>query len=183
MGCAKTIEEMLEIKVIEMGGNEKVFSFEAWRRAFDIRESIIPNYVYEFFFYIEFDKEMTVYDEDCEEVQLLADDVLDGLRAPILCRSLDATTLKELISHDSRLIIEDQAPGVLRFAIPRPSRPTLQDLSDRMGRMEIRQGVLERTSYRQLYHSDRYAGVFEYMAGHYEVQLAGDYAPQDYDEQ
>ncbi|GJX79685.1 hypothetical protein Tco_0327834 [Tanacetum coccineum] len=246
MGCAETIEEMLKIKVIEMGGNEKVFSFEAWRRAFDIRESIYTELCHEFFSTFEFDKEVTgeelttkkiirisgedqlrlyrsatqtirspimivlqkmityglfgkeerygytrreydclwaVYDEDCEEVQLLADDVLDGLIAPILCRSLDATTLKELISHDRRLIIEDQALGFLRFAIPRPSCSTLQDLSDRMGRIEIRQGVLERTSYRQLYHSDRYASVFEYMAGDYEVQLAGDYAPQDYDEQ
>ncbi|GJR30936.1 hypothetical protein Tco_1107168 [Tanacetum coccineum] len=113
----------------------------------------------------------------------LTDDVLDGLRAPIHCRSLDATTLKELIGPDKRLIAEDPAFVVPRFAMPRPLRLTLQDLSDRMSRMEIQQGVLERMSRRPSYHSDRYASVFEFMAGHYGVPLDRNYAPLDYDKQ
>ncbi|GJT44877.1 retrovirus-related pol polyprotein from transposon TNT 1-94 [Tanacetum coccineum] len=57
--------------------------------------------------------------------------------------SLDATTLREFISHDRKLIVEVLTPGVSMFAIPRPPRLTLQDLSHMMGHMEIHQGVLE----------------------------------------
>ncbi|GJT75639.1 hypothetical protein Tco_1042364 [Tanacetum coccineum] len=32
---AETIEEKLEIKVIEIGGNEEIFSSKAWRRSGD----------------------------------------------------------------------------------------------------------------------------------------------------
>ncbi|GJV93094.1 hypothetical protein Tco_1540907 [Tanacetum coccineum] len=43
---------------------------------------------------------------------------------------------------------------------------------------------LERMARKQLYHTDRYAGVFKYMVGHYNVPLQGDYAPPSYfDEQ
>ncbi|GJY99319.1 hypothetical protein Tco_0516749 [Tanacetum coccineum] len=59
MGCAETIEEMLEIKVIEMGGNEEVFSSEAWRRAFDINEPIYMELCHEFFSTFKFNKEVT----------------------------------------------------------------------------------------------------------------------------
>ncbi|GKB52976.1 hypothetical protein Tco_0903729, partial [Tanacetum coccineum] len=60
--------------------------------------------------------------------------------------SLDAITLRELIVPNGRLIAEDPAPSVLRVGMPRPPCSTLQDLSERMGRMEIQQGVLERMS-------------------------------------
>ncbi|GKC66765.1 hypothetical protein Tco_1099363 [Tanacetum coccineum] len=257
MGCAETIEEMLEFKVIEMGGNEEVFSSETWRRAFDIKEPIYNELCHEFFSTFEFDEEVTreelttkkiinakvreggfeVYfqgglcnndyfdaneywirisskDQLCfsrsathtirslilrvlqvityglcqrttmyykrkgtsiqegsqivygqfvtklaKKLHLSTDDLFEGLRASILCRSMDFTTLKELICLDGRLIADDPSPGVLRFAIPRPPRPTLQDLFDGMGRMEIRQGVLEHMSRRQSYHSDRYYSV------------------------
>ncbi|GJT62001.1 hypothetical protein Tco_1005534 [Tanacetum coccineum] len=46
------------------------------------------------------------------KLRLLSDEVLDGLRAMIFCRSLDATTLRELIRPDWRLIAEDLALGV-----------------------------------------------------------------------
>ncbi|GJR52150.1 hypothetical protein Tco_1402671 [Tanacetum coccineum] len=45
----------------------------------------------------------------------------------------------------------------------------LEDLYERVGNMEIRQGAIERMSYRQSYHWDRYAGVFEHMAKVYSV--------------
>ncbi|GKB29682.1 hypothetical protein Tco_0869083 [Tanacetum coccineum] len=77
-------------------------------------------------------------------MSLLTDEVLDGLSAPIYCRSLDATTLRELIGSNGRLIAEDPAPGVPRVAMPRPPRQTMQDLYVTIGSMEIRQGVLER---------------------------------------
>ncbi|GJX34300.1 retrovirus-related pol polyprotein from transposon TNT 1-94 [Tanacetum coccineum] len=83
------------------------------------------------------------------------DEVLDGLSALVYCRSLDATTLRELISSNGRLIVKDSTLGVLRVAIPRPPSSTMQDLYDRVGSMEIHQGMLERMSHRQSYHSDR----------------------------
>ncbi|GJY82031.1 DNA-directed DNA polymerase [Tanacetum coccineum] len=93
-----------------------------------------------------------------KRMNLLTDEVLDGLSAPTYCRALDATTLKVLIGSIRRFIAEDLAPGVPR-------------------------DQLERMSHRQLYHTDRYAGVFEFMVGHYGVPLQGVYAPPVYDEE
>ncbi|GJR01161.1 retrotransposon ORF1 [Tanacetum coccineum] len=59
LGCAETIEEMLEIKVVEMGENQEVFSSEAWRCAFDIREPIYTKLCHELFSTFKFDKEVT----------------------------------------------------------------------------------------------------------------------------
>ncbi|GKD44235.1 hypothetical protein Tco_1268880, partial [Tanacetum coccineum] len=46
--------------------------------------------------------------------------------------------------------------------------------------MEIRQEAIERMSYRQSYHWDRYIGVFKHMAGVYSVPLQGAYNPPGY---
>ncbi|GJQ89236.1 hypothetical protein Tco_0000375 [Tanacetum coccineum] len=288
MGCAEAIEEMLEIKVYGMGGDEEIFTSEAWRCAFDIREPVYAELCHQFYVTYEFDE--TVTDEDLmskkvikfrlggrghtltilefarrlglytsDEIQdegfetyfrrglrnddhfninqywseissenglvlsrssartirkpilrvlqkmityglcqrttrydkfitkivrranLLTDEVLNGLSAPIYCRSLDTTTLKELINSNGRLIAEEPAPGDPGVVVPRPPHNFISYLYDKMGRMEIRHGELERMSYRQLYHTDIYAGVFEYMAGHYNIHL-GDYAPPCHDE-
>ncbi|GKD80322.1 hypothetical protein Tco_1342943 [Tanacetum coccineum] len=114
---------------------------------------------------------------------LLTDEVLNSLSAPIYCRALDVITLRELIGPNEKLIVEDPVPGVQRVALPRGPHPSMQDLYDRMGNMEIRQGTLERMAHRQSYHSDRYASLFEYMAGQYQFTLQGDYAPPVNDEQ
>ncbi|GJY58489.1 hypothetical protein Tco_0458381 [Tanacetum coccineum] len=44
---------------------------------------------------------------------------------------------------------EVEGPGVPRVGIPRPPRAFMQDLYDRMGRIEIRQEAIERMEYRQ----------------------------------
>ncbi|GJW76933.1 putative reverse transcriptase domain-containing protein [Tanacetum coccineum] len=90
---------------------------------------------------------------------------------------LDTSTLRDLIDSEGKLIPEDPQPGVPRVGIPRPPRASMQDLYDRMGRMEIRQEAIERMKYRQSYHWDRYQGVFEHMAGVYSVPLQGAYNP------
>ncbi|GJR43141.1 hypothetical protein Tco_1311244 [Tanacetum coccineum] len=82
---------------------------------------------------------------------------------------LDTTTLRELIDSEGRLIPEDPQPVVPRVAISRPPRASMQDLYERMGSIEIHQGAIERMAYRQSYHWDRYARVFEHMAGVYSV--------------
>ncbi|GJY05245.1 hypothetical protein Tco_0371185 [Tanacetum coccineum] len=86
---------------------------------------------------------------------VLTEEVLNGLSAPIYCWPLDTNTLRELIDSNGKLIAKDLAPGVPRVAIPRPPRPSIGDLYDRMGRMEIRQGELERMACRQSYNSNR----------------------------
>ncbi|GKD90287.1 hypothetical protein Tco_1365794, partial [Tanacetum coccineum] len=86
------------------------------------------------------------------------------------------------IDRKYRLLTEDvdPQPGVLRVGIPRPPRASMQDLYDRMGRMEICQETIEQMEYRQSYHWDRYQEVFEHMDGVYSVPMQGAYNPPDY---
>nr|GEW69063.1 hypothetical protein [Tanacetum cinerariifolium] len=51
-------------------------------------------------------------------MNLLNDEVLDGFSASTYCRALDATTLKELIGSNGRLIAEDPASGSHVINIP-----------------------------------------------------------------
>ncbi|GJZ69852.1 hypothetical protein Tco_0633402 [Tanacetum coccineum] len=81
------------------------------------------------------------------------------------------------------VVPEDLAPGVPRVAILRGLGPSMQDLYERMGGMEIRQGEIERIAHRQSYQWDMYHGVFEHMAGVYDVPLQGAYNPPGYDQQ
>ncbi|GKA37677.1 hypothetical protein Tco_0724242 [Tanacetum coccineum] len=74
----------------------------------------------------------------CQTDWVLTEDVVRSLSALIFCRDLDTTTLRDLIDSDGKLIPEDPQPGVPRVGIPRPLRASIQDLYDRMGRMEIR---------------------------------------------
>ncbi|GJV62976.1 retrotransposon ORF1 [Tanacetum coccineum] len=84
---------------------------------------------------------------------------------------LDTTTLKELIDSEGSLIPEVPHPGAPRVGIPRPPRASMQDLYDRMGRIKIRHEAIERIEYRQSYHWDMYARVFDHMAGMYNVPM------------
>ncbi|GKD79816.1 hypothetical protein Tco_1342437 [Tanacetum coccineum] len=234
MGCAEEIEAMLEIKVYEMGSQEEIFSFEAWRSVFDIKEPIYTKLCHEFYSTYEFDEVVTddelmtkklikglrsdenFNDRDywlsnsSEEELHLSRGLASIIRSPILrviqkmityglCQrttgydkvqinelwlmsmfeannqngytnvawlmakwlkgtgvgsqkiSIDATTLRELIGSNRRLLAEDPAPGVPRVAMPRDPRPSMQYLYDRMGSMVIRQGVLERMARRKSY--------------------------------
>nr|GEY42716.1 hypothetical protein [Tanacetum cinerariifolium] len=83
--------------------------------------------------------------------RVLTEDVVRSLSAPIYCRDLDTITLRDLIDFDGKLILEDLQPGVPRVGIPRPPRASMQNLYDRMGRMELRQDVIERMEYKRSY--------------------------------
>ncbi|GJW89528.1 hypothetical protein Tco_0164868, partial [Tanacetum coccineum] len=109
--------------------------------------------------------------------RVLTEDVVRSLSAPIYCRDLDTTTFRDLIDSDGKLILEDPQPGVPRVGIPRPPRASMQDLYDRIGRIEIRQEAIERMEYRQSYHWDGCQGVFEHMVGVYSVPMQGAYNP------
>ncbi|GKF34867.1 hypothetical protein Tco_0108067, partial [Tanacetum coccineum] len=80
--------------------------------------------------------------------RVLTDSVIRILSALIYCRDLFTTTLRDLIGSEGRLIPEDPQPGVPRVSIPRPPRASMQDLYDRMGRMEIHQEAIEWMEYR-----------------------------------
>ncbi|GJS07518.1 hypothetical protein Tco_0364314 [Tanacetum coccineum] len=84
--------------------------------------------------------------------RVLTEDVVRNLSALIYYRDLDTTTLIDLLNSNGKLIPEDPQPGVPIVGIPRPPRASMQDLYDRMGRMEIRQEAIERMEYRQSYH-------------------------------
>ncbi|GJT40120.1 hypothetical protein Tco_0939985 [Tanacetum coccineum] len=88
--------------------------------------------------------------------RVLSDEVLRSLSSPVYCKDLDTTTLRELIDSEGRLNPEDLQPDVPRVAIPRAHKASMQDL---------------------------YAGVFEHMAGVYNVPLQGAYSPPGYDQQ
>nr|GEU69373.1 hypothetical protein [Tanacetum cinerariifolium] len=127
-------------------------------------------------------KESQIYYGQCisklvSKCRVLTEDVVRSLSAPIYCRDLDTTTLRDLIESDGKLISEDPQPGVPRVGIPRPPRASMQDLYDRM---EIHQEAIEHMDYRQSYHWDRYHGVFKHMAGVYSVPLQGAYNPPGY---
>nr|GEV51228.1 hypothetical protein [Tanacetum cinerariifolium] len=77
--------------------------------------------------------------KNAKKSRVLTEDVLRSLSAPVYCRDLYTTTLRELIDSDSRLIPEDPHPCVPRVGIPRPPRASMHDLYDRISRMEIRQ--------------------------------------------
>ncbi|GKB01982.1 hypothetical protein Tco_0830026 [Tanacetum coccineum] len=83
-----------------------------------------------------------------KKMHLLTNEVLNTLSAPTYCRALDATTLRELINSKGKLIAKDPAPGVPRVAMLRGPHPSMYDLYDQMGRMEILQGAIERMAYR-----------------------------------
>nr|GEU94773.1 hypothetical protein [Tanacetum cinerariifolium] len=90
------------------------------------------------------------------------------------------TTGHDKIQKNDLWLLKDPKPGVPRVGIPRPPRASMQDLYDRIGRIEIRHDTIEQMEYRQSYHLDRYQGVFEHMAGVYSVPLQGAYNPPGY---
>nr|GEV21062.1 hypothetical protein [Tanacetum cinerariifolium] len=100
-----------------------------------------------------------------------------SLSALIYCRHLDTTTLRELIGSGGSLIPKVPHAGTPRVGIPRPTRVSVNDLYERIGRIKIRQEAIERMEYRQSYHWDRYHEVFEHMAGMYNIPIQGAYNP------
>ncbi|GJX85330.1 hypothetical protein Tco_0336104, partial [Tanacetum coccineum] len=112
--------------------------------------------------------------------RVLTEDVVMSLSALIYYWDLDMITFRDLIDFDGKLIPEDPQSGVPRVGILRPPRKSMQDLYDRMGKIEIHQETIEQMEYRQSYHWDRYQGVFEHMVGVYSVLMQGAYNPPSY---
>ncbi|GJY73528.1 retrotransposon ORF1 [Tanacetum coccineum] len=68
MGCAEEIEDMLEIKVYEIGGQQEIFTSEVWRRLFDINEKIYTELCHEFY-------STYTFDEVCADDELRTNDM------------------------------------------------------------------------------------------------------------
>nr|GEV00641.1 hypothetical protein [Tanacetum cinerariifolium] len=182
MGCDGEIDDMLRIRLREAGSHEEIVTSVAWIRALYINEPIYAELFHEFYSTYEFDKVCT--DDELQTRNIIKFRL--GGRAHSLTlsefaqRDLDTTMLRDLIDFDGRLIPEDPQPGVPRVGVPKPPRASVQDLYDRMGRMEIRQEAIERMEYRKSYHYDSYQGVFEHMGRVYSVPLQGAYNPPGY---
>nr|GEU35092.1 hypothetical protein [Tanacetum cinerariifolium] len=112
-----------------------------------VEEVMLPQVHHEFLLW-----EGCSRDVKSRKCRVLIEDVVRSLNAPIYCRDLYATMLRDLINSNGKLIPEDPRPGVPRVGIPRPSRSSMQDLYDRMGRIEIRQEAIKHIEYRQSYH-------------------------------
>ncbi|GJY73052.1 hypothetical protein Tco_0477483 [Tanacetum coccineum] len=56
LGCGNAIEDMLEVRVNEMGRDEVLFTSEAWKRTFDINEPIYTELCHEFYATFQFDE-------------------------------------------------------------------------------------------------------------------------------
>nr|GFA64968.1 hypothetical protein [Tanacetum cinerariifolium] len=173
-----SLDDMLRIRLHEAGSNEEIFTSVAWIKAFNINEPIYPELFHEFYSTYEFYEGTTGYDKIQEndlwllsmfdakhqngyanvawfisklarKCMVLTEDVIRSLSAPIYCKDLDTTTLRDLIDSDGKLIPEDSQSGVPRVGIPRPPRASMQDLYDRM---EIHQEAIEHMEYRHSYH-------------------------------
>nr|GEU61935.1 reverse transcriptase domain-containing protein [Tanacetum cinerariifolium] len=184
IGCDGEIDDILRIRLHEAGFEEEIFTFVAWIRAFNINEPIYVELATSFTQLMNLMKlglyQAVKLEEEGFNVYFKGEDVVRSLRALIYYRDLDTITLRDLIDSDGKLIPDDPQPGVPRVGIPRPPRASMQDLNDRMGRMEIRKEAVERMEYRQSYHWDRYQGVFEHIAEVYSVSFQGAYNPPGY---
>ncbi|GJZ51647.1 hypothetical protein Tco_0606162 [Tanacetum coccineum] len=85
--------------------------------------------------------------------RVFTDEIERTLSTPIYCRDLDRTTLRELIDSENRLIPDIPVDDIPRVAAQKSLR-------------------VQRAS--------MYQGVFEHMAGVYNVLLQGDYNPPGY---
>nr|GEV75599.1 hypothetical protein [Tanacetum cinerariifolium] len=171
MGCHGEIDDMLKFRLREAGSDEEIFTSVAWIRAFNINEPIYTEFCHEFYSTYEFNKVCTIDELQPKKIikfrlggrahnlTLLdfarrlglyqavelekKEDVVSSLSALIYCRDLDMITFIDLIDSNGKLIPEDPQPGVPRVGIPKPPTASMQDLYDRMGRIEIRQEAIE----------------------------------------
>ncbi|GKF11032.1 hypothetical protein Tco_0048958, partial [Tanacetum coccineum] len=158
------------------------FTSMAWIRAFNINEPIYSELCHEFYSTYEFDK---VCANDEFQTKKIIKFRLGG-RAHSLtllefARRLGLYHADELDEDGFSVYFQGGLRSVDHFNAQWKSRVLSdKDLYERMGSMEIRQGAIKRMSYRQPYHWDRYAGVFEHTAEVYSVSLQGAYNPPRY---
>ncbi|GJY79905.1 hypothetical protein Tco_0492656 [Tanacetum coccineum] len=165
--CQK-IKEMLEIKVYEMGGQEEVFSLKLGDALMTDNE-LITKKVIKFRLGgrggLRSDEDFNAKDNwlsiSSEEnlhlsrslaltirspiLKVLQKMITYGVGCPDLRRTFDATNLIDHIDSNGKFnCLSTQAPRSTTVANAQTARPSIQDLYDRMGNMEIRQGVIKR---------------------------------------
>ncbi|GJU59118.1 hypothetical protein Tco_1236884 [Tanacetum coccineum] len=199
MRCGEEINGMLRINLCEAITNEEIFTFVAWIRAFNINELIYSELCHEFYSTYEFNE--VCADDELKTKKIikfrLVGSAHGGLRSD---EHFNAQEYWLSISQEENLSLSRKDNWMKRKgAGTQRERESLiccgqfitklarkarvlsdEDLYERIGSMEIRQGAIERMAYRQSYHWDRYARVFEHMAGVYNVPLQGTYNPPGY---
>nr|GEX51479.1 hypothetical protein [Tanacetum cinerariifolium] len=185
IGWGEEIDHMLKISLKEAQSNEEIFFNVAWIKDFNIQEPIYPELCREFYATHDFKERMTGY-EKIQKNDLWLLSMFEARRqngyenvAWVIAKII----LRELIDSEDRLIpdiLVDDVPRVATQIALRVQRALMQDLYEHIDSMEIRQEAIERMEYIQAYHWDRYQGVFEHMAGVYNVPLQGDYNPPGY---
>nr|GEW78685.1 hypothetical protein [Tanacetum cinerariifolium] len=133
MGCGEVI------RLCVAGTDEEIFTSKAWTRDFNIEEPIYSEICHEFYSTYEFDKVCAVDKLRTKKIIKfrLYGRAFSWTLLEFAKRSLDTTTLRELIDYKGRLILEE--PGIPRVAIPKALRASMQDLYERMGSIKIRQ--------------------------------------------
>ncbi|GKE56240.1 hypothetical protein Tco_1495425 [Tanacetum coccineum] len=191
---------MLKISLREAETDEEIFFSVAWERVFNIRDPIYPELCREFY---------ATYELQSKKIIIFRlGGRAHSLTLLEFARDWDYTMLRNWKKQALMLIFKEviakwmkrkgaqsqkdsqicygqfiskiaRKSGVLTDEVEL-KRASMQDLYERMGSMEIRQEAIERIEYRQAYHRDRYQGVFEHMAGVYNVLLQGNYNPPGY---
>ncbi|GKC53285.1 hypothetical protein Tco_1076030 [Tanacetum coccineum] len=210
IGYGDEIDKMLKISLREAQTDEEIFFSVAWVRAFNIQDPIYQELCREFYATYEFDEDIRFnHVEELEEEgfdtyfqgglrsdenfnareyweRISTDRDLHLSRSSItftsewVCKcglgdckvneekgsweskgksNLLWTTLGELIDSKDRLVLDILDDDVPRVAAKR---------------------AIKKMEYKHAYHWDRYQGVFEHMAGVYNVPLQGDYNPPSY---
>ncbi|GJT34554.1 ribonuclease H-like domain-containing protein [Tanacetum coccineum] len=203
-GCNKDTKS--RINLCEAGTNEEIFTYVVWIGAFNINEPIYSELCHEFYSTYEFD-EVCANDElktkkiikfrlggrahslallefarrlglyHSEELDAESFDVHQNGYANVAWFIARWMTRKGAGTQRDNMI----CCGQFITKIARKARVLSdEDFFERMSSMEMQQGAIERMSYRQSYHWDRYARVFEHMAGVYSVPLQGAYNQPGY---
>nr|GEU49898.1 reverse transcriptase domain-containing protein [Tanacetum cinerariifolium] len=111
----KNVKEALMVRVNEMGSNKVLFTFEAWKRAFDINEPINTELCHEFYATFEFD-------------EAVADDELmmkKAIKFRLLAMSSD--NAQSAVTYTS---ISSDSDGPSWVHVPEPEHPEYHASSD-----------------------------------------------------
>ncbi|GJY49124.1 hypothetical protein Tco_0439080 [Tanacetum coccineum] len=121
MGCDGEIDDILRIRLREAGSDEEIFTSVAWIRAFNTNEPIYTEICHEYqngYANVTWliarwmkrkgagtQKESQIccgqfISKISRKCRVLTEDVVRSLSAPIYCRDLDTTTLRDLIESE-----------------------------------------------------------------------------------
>nr|GEU32298.1 hypothetical protein [Tanacetum cinerariifolium] len=197
LGCDNAIEDMLEVKVNEMGSDEVLFTSKAWKPVTNdelmtkkaIKSRLCGKaYAMSVLYFGKRLGQPPEWKNGYANVTWLIAKWMKkkGVgthRESLTCCGQFVIRIAkrlELIGSNGRLISEEIAHSIPGVVTPRAQRPTTSDLFDKKSQLETRIGEIERMMRRQSYHSDRSVRVIEHIASHFRVTLRDPYDPPSY---